>query len=128
MTLPPAVIGYAGVARNVAEARAFVEAVRALGRNVANSTHVISAFRLASGEQQRDDDGEGGAGDKVRNLERVRGVSHSSRQLLHLLDVLDARDVVVVVVRWYGGIQLGPDRFRLISDAAQQAIELMRAA
>ncbi len=77
-------VGYAGRARSEAEARLFVAAVQQRGHNVSSATHVIHAFRLAGGEQQRDDDGEGGAGDK----------------LLYLLDTLDARDVVVVVVRW----------------------------
>lgn len=77
-------VGYAGHVRTAAEARHFVAAVQQRGHNVDSATHVISAFRLASGEQQRDDDGEGGAGDK----------------LLYLLDAVDARDVIVVVVRW----------------------------
>jgi hypothetical protein len=57
-----------------------VQCVKYRGKNVLNSTHVINAFRLKSGEQQRDDDGEGGAGDK----------------LLYLLDALKEEDVVVV--------------------------------
>lgn len=100
-------VGYAGLASNGAEARRFVDAVKYRGKNVLNATHVISAWRLANGSQERDDDGEGGAGDK----------------LLHLLDVLDAKNVVVVVVRWFGGILLGPDRFKLIAEAASLALK-----
>lgn len=29
---------------------------------------------------------------------------------------------MVVVSRWYGGVQLGPDRFRLISSCAREAV------
>lgn len=99
-------VGYAGRVSNAAQGKRFVEAVKYRGKNVLNATHVISAWRLASGEQQRDDDGETGAGDK----------------LLHLLDVLDEKDCVVVVVRWFGGTLLGPDRFKIIADAAQSAL------
>lgn len=36
---------------------------------------------------------------------------------------MDARNILVVVSRWYGGVHLGPDRFRLINNAARQVIE-----
>lgn len=36
---------------------------------------------------------------------------------------MDVRDVLVVVSRWYGGVHLGPDRFRLINNAARQVVE-----
>jgi hypothetical protein len=35
---------------------------------------------------------------------------------------VDARDVVVVVSRWYGGIQLGPARFAHINNAARELL------
>ena len=54
-----------------------------------------------------DDDGEHGAG---------RGLSH-------LLHVTDARNVCVVVSRWFGGIHLGPDRFKHINNAARILLE-----
>lgn len=53
-----------------------------------------------------DDDGENGAGTKLAGL----------------LDLLDVIDVVVVVTRWYGGILLGPDRFKHIANAARIAL------
>ena len=33
--------------------------------------------------------------------------------MLHLLDILNVENVLVVVSRWFGGIQLGPDRFKV---------------
>lgn len=47
--------------------------------------------------QDYDDDGEAAAGGR----------------LLHLLQMTDARNVCVVVSRWYGGILLGPSRFAI---------------
>ena len=38
------------------------------------------------------------------------GETHAGSRMLHLLEILDAANVIVVVSRWYGGIQLGPDR------------------
>lgn len=54
-----------------------------------------------------DDDGEAGAG----------GV------LAHLLDMTKCENVMVAVARWYGGIQLGPDRFKHIARVARVELE-----
>jgi putative IMPACT (imprinted ancient) family translation regulator len=37
---------------------------------------------------------------------------------------LNLKNVMVVVTRWYGGVHLGPDRFRHISNAARQVLEM----
>lgn len=37
--------------------------------------------------------------------------------------VADARNVVVVVSRWFGGVLLGPSRFTLINNTARVALE-----
>ena len=59
-----------------------------------------------------DDDGESGAG----------------ARLLHLLDILGVKNVCVVVSRWYGGVHLGPDRFRHINNAARQLLAQVHTA
>jgi hypothetical protein len=82
---------------------------------IQNATHNIMAYRIASGEdgqgsvvyQDFDDDGEAAAG----------------KRLLHLLQVMDARNVLVVVSRWFGGILLGPSRFQCINNTARVALE-----
>jgi len=56
--------------------------------------------------QDSDDDGETAAGGR----------------LLHLLQLMDVWNVVVVVTRWYGGVKLGPDRFRCINTVAREAL------
>ena len=80
-------------------------------RKIASCTHNITAHRytLPSGTQggDCDDDGESAAGGR----------------LLHLLEVMDARDVAVCVSRWFGGTLLGPDRFKLINNAARILLE-----
>ena len=58
-------------------------------------------------ERDCDDDGEKAAGGR----------------LLHLLDMLKVENVYVMVTRWYGGIHLGPDRFKDINNCAREALE-----
>ncbi|KAJ2331004.1 hypothetical protein GGH92_009361 [Coemansia sp. RSA 2673] len=80
-------------------------------RKIAQATHNILAYRirLDNGSicQDNDDDGETAAG----------------KRLGHLLQLVEAENVVVVVTRWFGGTHLGPDRFKLINNAARQALE-----
>ncbi|RLN58908.1 hypothetical protein BBJ29_000199 [Phytophthora kernoviae] len=57
--------------------------------------------------KDNDEDGEHGAGSKLSNL----------------LELLKAENVAVVVTRWYGGIKLGPDRFKHINASARQVLE-----
>lgn len=80
---------------------------------IARATHRIYAYRTfieKDGRQLRihdcEDDGEFGAGPKVLNL----------------LELMEADNVMVIVTRWYGGIHLGPDRFRHILNMARKAI------
>jgi len=36
---------------------------------------------------------------------------------------MDARNVIVVVTRWYGGVHLGPDRFKHINNCTRDLLE-----
>ncbi|NP_001005595.1 protein IMPACT isoform X1 [Danio rerio] len=77
-------------------------------KKIASATHNIYAYRIYCQEknsvlQDCEDDGETAAGGR----------------LLHLLQILDVRNVLVVVSRWYGGILLGPDRFKHINNCAR---------
>jgi len=80
-------------------------------RKVAQATHNIVAYRLTgvnetSFIQDYADDGEVNAGGRM----------------LRLLQIMDVKNIVVVVTRWYGGVLLGPDRFRLINNTAREVI------
>ena len=57
--------------------------------------------------QDYDDDGEDAAGGR----------------LLHLLQILDVKNIAVVVTRWYGGVKLGPARFTHINNAARVLLQ-----
>ena len=85
------------------EARAFRRQLVASDKKIAAATHNILAWRLRGGACGRDDDGEGGAGDR----------------LLQLLERMRAESVAVVVTRWMAGPKLGPVRFAHICNAAR---------
>lgn len=80
-------------------------------KKIAQATHNISAYRIERTPgyylQDCDDDGETAAGGR----------------LLHLLQMVDAKNVVVVVSRWFGGTLLGPARFGLINSAARKLLD-----
>ncbi|KAG9045482.1 eIF2 kinase Gcn2p negative regulator [Tulasnella sp. UAMH 9824] len=80
-------------------------------RKIARAAHpVIRAWRVQVNgilHQDNDDDGETAAGGR----------------LAHLLQILGLTNVLVVVTRYFGGIHLGPDRFKHINAAARNAIE-----
>jgi len=81
-------------------------------KKIAHATHNMYAYRIFCEEKQSwlcdcDDDGEDAAGGRM----------------LHLLEILETVNTLVVVSRWYGGTHLGPDRFKHINNAARQVLE-----
>ena len=51
------------------------------------------------------------------------GESSSGSKLASVLDLTHTNDVIVVVSRWYGGIHLGPARFKYIASTARALLE-----
>ncbi|KAI9230785.1 MAG: impact-like protein [Piptocephalis tieghemiana] len=80
-------------------------------RRVAKATHNIYAYRIqqSNGQilQDQEDDGETAAGGR----------------LLHVMQMLGVVDVLVIVSRWYGGIMLGPDRFKHICNVGRALLD-----
>lgn len=79
-------------------------------RKISRSTHNMNTWRIKGDNgvtfQDCDDDGETAAG----------------LRMLHLLTIMDAWNVIVVVSRWFGGIHLGPDRFKHINSATRDVL------
>lgn len=88
-------------------------------KKINNAFHNMYAYRIdkldptariagksASIIQDCDDDGEQAAGGRM----------------LTLMQILNVVNVMVVVTRWYGGIQLGPARFKHINNAARDCL------
>ncbi|KAJ8708740.1 hypothetical protein PYW08_010122 [Mythimna loreyi] len=105
--------GHAAEVHSLEDVNAVLSKLK-LNKKILNATHNMYAYRIerktAKGVsilQDCDDDGE----------------AHAGGRMLHLLQILDQRNTLVVVSRWYGGIQLGPDRFRHINNASRQAIQ-----
>ncbi|KAH0829230.1 ribosomal protein S5 domain 2-type protein [Lanmaoa asiatica] len=73
------------------------------------ASHLIFAYRtsIRSGAH---DGGEHGAGARLERL----------------LELRREQNVVVVVARWYGGVKLGPERWRCISHVAKQALDQLK--
>jgi hypothetical protein len=91
------------------QAKQYLQYLLDSDKKVRSATHNITAWRI-KGEngvafQDCDDDGETAAGGRV----------------LHLMQLMDLWNVMVVVTRWYGGHQLGPKRFSIINTVARDA-------
>lgn len=80
----------------------------------ADATHVSCAYRIPGHEsynlQDYVDDGEFGVGRAMLNVLKDEGTSN----------------VVVFLIRYYGGIHLGPQRFEIFRDAAKEALKALR--
>lgn len=82
-------------------------------RKINNATHNVMAYRIFIDDRNSylhdcDDDGEAMAGSR----------------LLHLLQILNVKNIVVIVTRWYGGILLGPDRFKHYNNSAREIMKV----
>ena len=78
-------------------------------KKVAKATHNMFAYRFTSKGvvvSDNDDDGEKGSGSK----------------LAALLEMCRVDDVLVVVSRWFGGVLLGPARFKYIASVAREGL------
>lgn len=72
-------------------------------KKFAKATHNSWAVLFADGQIAKNDDGEAGAGMAIAKV--LEGASRTG--------------LLVVVTRWYGGVNLGGDRFRHITQATQ---------
>lgn len=107
-------VGRAIAITSSADAHERLRDLRENDKRVAKATHPhICAWRVsdpATGvivDQEYDDNGEAPGGERI----------------LALLEMVGVTNVLLAVTRWYGGTQLGSDRFKHISSAAQGALE-----
>ena len=82
-------------------------------KKIARATHNIFAYRFTCPNgtgvvyHDNDDDGECAAGGRLAEMIRLMGID----------------GVAVIVSRWFGGILLGPDRFKFICNSARNLLE-----
>ncbi|KAL4886221.1 ribosomal protein S5 domain 2-type protein [Aspergillus karnatakaensis] len=118
-------VGRAAHVTSVDQAKAFLDHLLASDRKVASATHNISAWRIKQvGKAPPSTSKDGGKGSTEMIIQDFDddGETAAGGRLLHLMQLMDIWDVVVVVTRWYGGIHLGPDRFRIINAAGRDAL------
>ncbi|PYH45765.1 PLP-dependent transferase [Aspergillus saccharolyticus JOP 1030-1] len=129
-------VGRAAQVSSLDQAKGFLDYLLATDKKVAGATHNISAWRIRerkvgggngkSGSSHAavttgDDAAAGGDVSIVQDCDDD-GETAAGGRLLHLMQLMDVWDVVVVVTRWYGGVLLGPDRFRIINAAGRDAL------
>ncbi|KAL7945444.1 ribosomal protein S5 domain 2-type protein [Trichoderma barbatum] len=103
-------IAHVAKVASTTEAKLFLQHLLWSDRRIRSATHNITAWRIrgpgATSYSDCDDDGEDAAGGR----------------LLHLLQLMEVWDAMVVVTRWYGGVKLGPRRFALINSVARDGL------
>jgi hypothetical protein len=103
------------IARSIAisspsEAKAAIARLLSNNKALQEADHNITAWRVRTDSgrvvEESNDDGESGGG-------------------RHILQIMQSDDIVgmlLVVTRWYGGIMLGPDRWRIMSQVSRDAL------
>jgi putative IMPACT (imprinted ancient) family translation regulator len=89
-----------GVVKTKEDAQAMVKTLKKEKR-FARATHNTWGVILSDGGAIKNDDGEGGAG----------------MVIIRMLERADLKDHLIIVTRWFGGTQLGGDRFRRVQDS-----------
>ncbi|KAJ3843569.1 ribosomal protein S5 domain 2-type protein [Lentinula raphanica] len=84
------------------------------------ATHCMYAYRTSEAEPEPS---AANPNSKTVTGQHDGGENGSGNQLARLLDVTGCENTVVVVSRWYGGVQLGGDRWRRISHVAKEALD-----
>lgn len=115
-------LGRAVQVTSLAQAQSFLDHLTATDKKVAVATHNISAWRI---KQKRDLDSTVSVADTAETIVQDYdddGETAAGGRLLHVMQMMDVWNVLVVVSRWYGGIHLGPARFRLINDVGRDAL------
>jgi len=89
-----------------ADAQAMVKTLKKEKR-FARATHNTWGVILSDAGAIKNDDGEGGAG----------------MVIIRMLERAELKDHLIIVTRWFGGTQLGGDRFRRVQDSVTYYLE-----
>ncbi|RDW93062.1 IMPACT family protein [Aspergillus mulundensis] len=115
-------VGRAAHVTSLDQAKAYLDYLLASDKKVASATHNISAWRIKQQNKASKEGGKGSSSEMIIQDCDDDGETAAGGRLLHLMQLMDVWDVVVVVTRWYGGVLLGPDRFRIINAAGRDAL------
>ena len=89
-------------AKSKGEAQNIVDVLKT-DKRYAKATHNTWGLLLSEGGPVKNDDGEAGAG----------------MVIIRMLERENLKDHVIIVTRWFGGTQLGGDRFRRVQDCVK---------
>jgi hypothetical protein len=95
--------------KSPSEARSALQKLMASNGELRDASHNITAWRVSGNHsiiEDSNDDGEAGGG----------------RHILGLMQADNVVNVLLVVTRWYGGIMLGTDRWRIMSQVSRDAL------
>jgi len=95
--------------KSLSEARLALQKLMASNGELRDASHNITAWRVSGNHgiiEDSNDDGEAGGG----------------RHILGLMQADNVVNVLLVVTRWYGGIMLGTDRWRIMSQVSRDAL------
>lgn len=99
-------------------------AVKSVQYSTKVSTMFSSRHLLMDIPLDNNDDGETAAGNRLAHLLQILVSVILSVSMPTLTILQEVNNVLVVVTRYFGGIQLGADRFKHINQAARNALEL----
>ncbi|POS84055.1 hypothetical protein EPUL_003577, partial [Erysiphe pulchra] len=94
---------------SLSDAKASYQQLLLENPSLREASHNISAWRVRVGKniiEDFNDDGE----------------TNGGQHLLHILREKNLDGVLLVVTRWYGGVLLGPDRWRLMSEVSRDCL------
>ena len=128
-------LGFCCIVTNYEEVSTFYNKVLS-DKRVKRATHNMKAYRFytpptsdVEGRSSNsglihhdcDDDGESAAGTKIAELIRLMNIVPFKEDKKKGA-LVPGTGLAVIVSRWYGGILLGPDRFKIINNVARELI------
>lgn len=95
---------------SASQARAALQNLLTKNKSLREASHNITAWRFPGDHggilEESNDDGESGGG----------------RHILQIMQSSGVVGMMLVVTRWYGGVMLGPDRWRIMSQVSRDAL------
>ncbi|KAA1477379.1 ribosomal protein S5 domain 2-like protein [Dentipellis sp. KUC8613] len=110
-------IAYSSRLASASDLPDFISHLRLSSSRLKRATHCMVAFRLASPTS-----GEGGKPVQMVCGQDDGGESGAGNMLMSVLEKGECVGAVVVVWRWYGGVKLGGERWRVIGQVAREAL------
>ncbi|CAK9297686.1 unnamed protein product [Gordionus sp. m RMFG-2023] len=112
---------------SLSDVQKFVTQLKIINKKVDQATHNILAYRILKNNSLIKNDNDDNIESKPLNNYIIQdydddGETNAGHRLLHLLQLTEAINVAVIVSRWFGGIKLGPDRFKFINNAARDLL------